>query len=97
MKTETAIDYAKRVYPDVSEITQLQIANAYLSGATERMRLATEKFTRKDDTPEFLKDDFQPANVKHYTNHDKGSDIVDEEEVEDEEYNKASSNLGTLI
>ena len=49
------------------------------------------------EIPEFLKDDFQPANVKHYTNDDKGADIVDEEEVEDEEYNKASSNLGTLI
>ena len=97
MKTETAIQYAKRVYPDVSEITQLQIANAYLSGATEGMRLTTEKFTKKDDTPEFLKDDFQPTNVTHYTNHDKGSDIVDEEEVEDEEYDRASSNAGVLL
>ena len=96
MKTEEAIEYAKRVYPYVSEIIQLQIANAYLSGATEGMRLTTEKFTKKDDTPEFLKDDFQPANVKHYTNDDKGADIMDEE-VEDEAYNKASSNLGTLI
>ncbi len=97
MKTETAIEYAKRVYPDVSEITQLQIANAYLSGATEGMRLATEKLTRRDDTPEFLKEGFTPTSVTHYTNHDKGSDIVDEEEVEDEEYNKASSNAGTLV
>lgn len=30
--TKKAIAWAKRVYPDVTEITQLQLANAYMSG-----------------------------------------------------------------
>ena len=32
MKSNEAIEWAKRVYPDVREITQLQLANAYMSG-----------------------------------------------------------------
>jgi len=32
MKSNEAIAYARRVYPDVTEITQLQLANAYMSG-----------------------------------------------------------------
>ena len=32
MKSNEAIEWARRVYPDVREITQLQLANAYMSG-----------------------------------------------------------------
>ena len=49
------------------------------------------------EIPEFLNDDFQPTNVNHYTNDDKGADIVDEEEVEDEAHSKASFNAGEVI
>ena len=97
MKTETAIAYAKRVYPSVTKTVQLQIASAYMAGATEGMRLTTEKFTKSDDgVPEFLKEGFIPTNVIHYGGTGKIMEEV-EELVEDEEYDRASSNAGTLI
>jgi len=53
MKTEKAIAYAKRVYPNVTKTVQLQIASAYIAGATEGMRLTTEKvvqtYSEKED------------------------------------------------
>ncbi len=38
MKTNEAINWAKRVYPDVGEITQLQLASAYMAGMNEGIR-----------------------------------------------------------
>ena len=32
MRSKESIEWARRVYPDVREITQLQLANAYVSG-----------------------------------------------------------------
>ena len=96
MKTETAIAYAKRVYPNVTKTVQLQIASAYIAGATEGMRLTTEKFTKSDDTPEFLKEGWIPTDVIHHGCTGEKMEEV-EELVEDKEYDKASSNAGVLL
>ena len=86
MKTETAIEYAKRVYPNVSEITQLQIANAYLSGATEGMRLATEKFKGADIMDEEETEPFPQF-----------AEQCMQDKRDEEAHSKASSNAGEIL
>ncbi len=43
MTTKQAIEWAKMCYPDVKEITQLQLANAYMSGIIKGSNDAQER------------------------------------------------------
>ncbi len=86
MKTSEAIEWAKRVYPDVGEIRQLQLANAYRSGESKGIH---ETQMRALDIVNNIIDKEE----------DEAFPSFAEESIRlnDEAYDKASSNRGELI